>query len=83
MGIFLDTQGQLTPQSVVGSGRFQTPPSSHAYHYYLQVWKGSDEKQSRKRSNTVFSIIPLIRKDGDDVINTVTCALTGTVNKRT
>ena len=41
-------QGQLTPQSVVGSGQI-----SHACHHYLQV--GSDKKQPRKSGNTVFS----------------------------
>ena len=53
MGIF---QGQLTPQSVVGSGQIST---SHACHHYLQVWKGSDKKQPRKSGNTVFAIIIL------------------------
>ena len=43
----VDAKGQLSPQSVVGSFRIQTPPSSHACHYQL-VYKGSDEKQARK-----------------------------------
>ena len=55
MGIFSDVPGQLTPQSV----EIQTRPSSHACHHYLQVRKGSDEKQPRKSGDTVFSIITL------------------------
>ena len=56
---FSDIQGQLTPQSVVQSGRNLTRPSSHACHHYLQVSKGTDEKQPRKSGDTVFPIIAL------------------------
>ena len=50
MGIFSDVQGQLTPQSVVRAGRnSKLVRRSHACHHYLQVWKGSDEKQARKK----------------------------------
>ena len=38
---------------------FRTPLSSHACHHYLQVQKGSDEKQLKKSGNNVFSIITL------------------------
>ena len=37
----------------------RTRPSSYAFHRYLQVWKGTDEKQPRKSGDTVFSIITL------------------------
>ena len=37
----------------------QTPPSSHACHRYLQLWKVTDEKQPRKSRDTVFPIITL------------------------
>ena len=36
-----------------------TPPSFHACHGYLQVWKGWDEKQLWKSGNLVFPIITL------------------------
>ena len=54
MGIFSDVQGQLTPQLVVQSGRNWTCPSSHACNRYLQVWKGTDEKQPWKSGDNVF-----------------------------
>ena len=37
----------------------QTRPSSHACHRYLQLRKGTDEKQPRKSGDTVFPIITL------------------------
>ena len=37
----------------------RTPPSSHACHLYLQVWKGLNEKQPRQSGNTVFPIMAL------------------------
>ena len=39
MGYFSDAQGQLTPQSVVGSGRTSNPPSFQACPRYLQYKK--------------------------------------------
>ena len=39
--------------------KIRTHLSSHACHHYLQVWKGTDEKQPRKSGDTVFSIITL------------------------
>ena len=54
MRICSDAQGQLTP--VVGSSQIS---NSHACHCYLQVWKGTDEKQPRKSEDTVFSFITL------------------------
>ena len=54
MRIFPDTQGQLTP--VVISSQIS---NSHACHCYLQVWKGTDEKQLRKSEDTVFPFITL------------------------
>ena len=38
---------------------FRTHPSSYVCHRYLQVWKGSDQKQPRKRGDDVFPIITL------------------------
>ena len=52
--IFPDTQGQLTP--VVRSSQIS---NSHACHCYLQLWKGTDEKQPRKSEDTVFPFIIL------------------------
>ena len=57
-GFFSDVQGLLTPQHSK-QAEIQTRPSSHAYHHYLQVWKGSDDKQARKSGDTVFSITTL------------------------
>ena len=54
MRIFSDTQGQLAP--VVGSSQIS---NSLACHCYLQVWKGTDEKQPRKSEDTVFPFITL------------------------
>ena len=54
MRIFSDTQWQLTP--VVGPSQISNP---HACHCYLQLWKGTDEKQSRKSEDTVFPFITL------------------------
>ena len=39
--------------------KFRTPLSSNAFHCYLQVWKGMDEKQPRKSGDTVSPIITL------------------------
>ena len=55
MRILSDAHGQLTP--VVGSSKIS---NSHACHCYLQVWKGTDEKQTRKsEEDTVFPFITL------------------------
>ena len=37
MGIFPDAQGQLTPQSLVRSGRIRTRPGCYECSHYLQV----------------------------------------------
>ena len=60
MGIFSDAQGQLTPQSVVRSGRI----SNSSELSCMSSLPGStkrigEKKQSRKSGNTVFSIITL------------------------
>ena len=49
-----EAQGQLTP--VIGSSQIS---NSHACHCYLQVWKGSDEKQPRKSEDSVFPFITI------------------------
>ena len=54
-GDFSDAQGHLTPQSVVGSGRIRTLPSSHACHHH-QYEKGRI-KTAEKIGNTVFFFI--------------------------
>ena len=51
MGIFLDAQGQLTLAEIRTCPRFYVCPR------YLQVWKGSDQKQPRKGGDIVFPII--------------------------
>ena len=38
---------------------FQTHPSSHVCYHYLQIWKGSDQEQSRKSGDIIFPIISL------------------------
>ena len=35
---------------------FRTHLSSHVWHQYLQVWKGSNQEQLRKSGNTVFPL---------------------------
>ena len=59
MGIFSAVQGQLTPQSVVQSGRNTNSSALSCMSSYLQVWKWTDEKQPRKSGDTVFSIITI------------------------
>ena len=54
MRICSDAQWQLTP--VVGSSQIS---NSHVCHCYLQVWKGTDEKQPGKSEDTVFHFITL------------------------
>ena len=39
--------------------QIQTHPSFSACYHYLQVSKGSDQKQPRKRGDTIFPIISL------------------------
>ena len=55
---FLDAQGQLRSQWWDLS-EIQTHISFYVCPHYLQVWKGSDQKQPRKRDNIVFPIISL------------------------
>ena len=40
--------------------QIQTHPSFSAYYRYLQVSKGSDQKQPRKSGDTIFPIISLL-----------------------
>ena len=61
-GFFQTFKGSLL--HLVGSrwsnqAEIQTRPSSHACHCYLQLQKGTDEKQPRKCGDTVFPIITL------------------------
>ena len=58
-GFFLTLKGSFLRSRWSNLVEFRTPPSSHACHCYLQDKKGSDEKQPRKSSNTVFLIITL------------------------
>ena len=39
----------------LGLAEFQTHPSSHVCHHYLQVWKGSDKEKPRKSGDIVLS----------------------------
>ena len=38
---------------------FLTHPSSHVCYHYLQIWKGSNQEQSRKSGDIIFPIISL------------------------
>ena len=46
---FLDAQGQLIPSQWFDLAEIRTRPRFYACPCYLQVWKGSDQKQPRKR----------------------------------
>ena len=59
MGIFSDAQGQLTPQSVVGSGRNSNSLELSCMPSLPASMKRIGEKNSREHGNTVFSIITL------------------------
>ena len=39
--------------------KFQTHPSTHVCHRYLQVWKGSNQEPLRKRDKAVFPIVTI------------------------
>ena len=54
---FLDAQGHLAPYSVVQLAEIRTHPRFYACPHYLQVWKGSDQRQPRKRGDIFFPII--------------------------
>ena len=56
----LDTQGQLNLWSlVICCCKVRTHPSFDACSHYLQVPKGSDQKQQRKNGETIFTIISI------------------------
>ena len=59
LGIFQTIKGSKLRSPWFNQADIHTRSSSHACHHCLQVWKGSDEKQPRKRGNTVFSIVTL------------------------
>ena len=56
-GFFSDVQGQLTPQSVVQSGRNSSSSELSCMLSLPASKKGADEKQLRKSGETVFPII--------------------------
>ena len=56
---FHTLKGSLLRSPWSNPAKFRTHPSSHACYRYLQVWKGSDQKRSRKRDDAVFPIITL------------------------
>ena len=58
-GFFQTFKGTSLRSGWSNQAEIRTRPSSHACHRYLQVSKGSDEKQSRKSGDTVFPIITL------------------------
>ena len=59
MGIFSDAQGQLTSQSVVGSGRILNSSELSCMSSLPARMKRIVKKQPRKSGNTVFSIMTL------------------------
>ena len=59
MGIFSDTQGQLTPQSVVGTGQISNSSEFSCISLLSASMKRKDEKQPRKSGDTVYAIITL------------------------
>ena len=59
MGIFSDAQRQLTPQTVVGSGRISNSSKLSCMSSLPASMKGLDENQPRKSGNTVFIILTL------------------------
>ena len=56
---FLTLKGSQLRSLWSDLAEFRTHPSSYVCHRYLQIWKGSDQKQPRKRGDAVFPIITL------------------------
>ena len=56
---FQTFKGSLLRSRWSNQAKIGTRPSSHTCHCYLQVWKGTTEKQPRKSGDTFFPIITL------------------------
>ena len=54
MGIFLDAQWQLTPQSEVSSGRISVSSRLYGCPCYLQEWRRSNKKKGARVVTTLF-----------------------------
>ena len=59
MGIFSMLKGSKLRCRWSEPAEFRTHASSYVCHSYLQVYKGSDQKQARKRDDALFPIITL------------------------
>ena len=59
MGFFSTLKGSLLCSPWSDLGKFRIHASSYICHRYLQVSKGSDQKQPRKRDYALFPIISL------------------------
>ena len=58
-GFFQTFKGSLLRSRWSNQAKIRTRLGSHTCHCYLQVWKGTDEKQPRKSGDTVFPNITL------------------------